>query len=688
MFALKAAIAAALAVGVSMLLDLPQPKTAMVSVFIVMRPHTGLVLARSFYRLAGTLAGVTAAIVLISLFGQHPDLFIISASIWIAFCTFGAALDRNTRSYGFVLAGYTAAIVGAPALQDPTAIFSIATTRVAEISIAIICSSAVSALVVPVHASDEIEAIVRDQYRKLFSFIAQALPLLEWDTDLDQLHLSLIPVFSAFDSLRVVAALETHRIGGQSRRLRRLNVELMTASTRLHTLLQFKNQLAQNGQFETLRMLKAALRGVSKLRISPPDEQDNRRAAVSLSVKVVRFRTMIRRRIALAKPSTVTSNPTVSRDFDTAAHLIDRFGNDLSAYLDTSASLYNGGFRDDTWSDRIVPRTDPAFAAAAGVRAAVAALMLGFFWIGSAWPSGGVALAQGVAICALASTSPNPAKLALQIAIGTALGSIVGGFLVFGIYPRIDGLPLLAYFLIATTAPGAYLMTRQKYAGIGIGYCVFMPVLAGPDNVQTFRPEGYLNDALALIIAMLAAYFVQCVVFPVSAKFFRRRLASLLRRQIRSAYQDPLEGLRTRFETTIRDILVQQLALSKTASAADGDAASLFNAVLEIGSSIIDAREAASKIASGHWCHEARRTSDTLSSVVALFDGSETGSYDRAQHELNQSIEALELVLASGADEECKLSVENLVKQLNLIRRLIGDVSPSAIAKPELATTP
>jgi uncharacterized membrane protein YccC len=45
----KALAACFLALGIAMKLDLPQPRTAMTTVFIVMQPQSGMVFAKSFY---------------------------------------------------------------------------------------------------------------------------------------------------------------------------------------------------------------------------------------------------------------------------------------------------------------------------------------------------------------------------------------------------------------------------------------------------------------------------------------------------------------------------------------------------------------------------------------------------------------------------------------------------------------
>ena len=58
----KVLIAAFLTLWLAMRLELPQPRTAMITVFIVMQPQSGQVFAKSFYRFLGTLAGSTVMV--------------------------------------------------------------------------------------------------------------------------------------------------------------------------------------------------------------------------------------------------------------------------------------------------------------------------------------------------------------------------------------------------------------------------------------------------------------------------------------------------------------------------------------------------------------------------------------------------------------------------------------------------
>ena len=111
-FGAKTTISGLLALLIAFAFNLDQPKWALLTVFIVAQPQSGLVIAKSFYRIIGTVVGAAGALVLVSLFAQERVLFLGALALWIAVCTYASKQARNFASYGFVLAGYTAAIVG------------------------------------------------------------------------------------------------------------------------------------------------------------------------------------------------------------------------------------------------------------------------------------------------------------------------------------------------------------------------------------------------------------------------------------------------------------------------------------------------------------------------------------------------------------------------------------------------
>ena len=119
-FAVKTFAASLLALYIAFWAGLDDPRWAFLTVFIVSQPDSGLVLAKGFYRILGTIAGLLVSIALVFGLAQYGELFVAAIAVWICFCNFAARTVRNFASYGFQLAGYTAAIIGiAAALNAP-----------------------------------------------------------------------------------------------------------------------------------------------------------------------------------------------------------------------------------------------------------------------------------------------------------------------------------------------------------------------------------------------------------------------------------------------------------------------------------------------------------------------------------------------------------------------------------------
>lgn len=145
-FAVKALLAGGLALYLAFSLELEQPQWALMTVFVVSQPYSGMVLAKGMFRLIGTCAGALVSIGMVALYGQASLPFLLLMALWLAFCTAGASLLHNHASYGFVLAGYTAAIVALPASADPATVFDQAVARCSEIGLGILCAALVNVL--------------------------------------------------------------------------------------------------------------------------------------------------------------------------------------------------------------------------------------------------------------------------------------------------------------------------------------------------------------------------------------------------------------------------------------------------------------------------------------------------------------------------------------------------------------
>jgi len=152
-FGLKCTLAALVAIFIAASENMTNPGWAGLTVFLVSQPLAGAAGAaatRALHRMAGTLAGVAAALVIIPAFASTPVLLIGAMAAWIALCVFVSLLDRSPRGYAFMLSGYTVALVGLPlAGTDPGNLFDLAVARAEEILLGGACAAVVHGLIAP-----------------------------------------------------------------------------------------------------------------------------------------------------------------------------------------------------------------------------------------------------------------------------------------------------------------------------------------------------------------------------------------------------------------------------------------------------------------------------------------------------------------------------------------------------------
>ena len=149
-FAAKTTASGLIALLVAFTFNLDQPYWALLTVFIVSQPlQSGQVLAKSLYRIIGTVIGAGVALLFVALFAQERVLFLGALALWIGLCAFGSQYARNFAAYSFVLSGYTVAIVGIPGALDAGNAFYIATGRVTEVCLGILVAATVNHIILP-----------------------------------------------------------------------------------------------------------------------------------------------------------------------------------------------------------------------------------------------------------------------------------------------------------------------------------------------------------------------------------------------------------------------------------------------------------------------------------------------------------------------------------------------------------
>ncbi|CAI8867806.1 FUSC family protein [Pseudomonas sp. IT-93MI4] len=589
----KVLLAAFLTLWLAMRLELPQPRTAMITVFIVMQPQSGQVFAKSFYRFLGTLAGSAMMVTLIALFAQNTELFLGSLAIWVGICSAGAARCRNFRAYGFVLAGYTAAMVGLPALAHPDGAFMAAVWRVLEISLGILCSTVVSAAILPQTASAAMRNALYQRFGVFALFVTDGLRGRSKAESFEASNVRFIAEAVGLEGLRSVTVFEDPHMRRRNGRLSRLNSEFMGITTRFNALHQLLERLRVNDEEHVVAAIRPGLQdlaevldGFSGRALTSPD-------AARLATALATYKEGLPTRVRTLRGIFQETGPSEAEqlDFHTAYELLYRFVDDLHSYAQTHASLADHRHERERWDEPFTPQTNWWAAAASGIRASFILIVLGSYWVATAWPSGATMTLIAAATVGLSAATPNPKRMAFQMACGTFLGALIGFVEMFFIFPWIDGFPLLCVMLAPVIVLGSFLASRPKYAGIGLGLLIFFSTGSVPDNLTIYNPYSFINDYIAMVMGMLVCAAAGAIILPPNSRWLWKRLEQDLREQVVYAISGKLKGLASSFESRTRDLLHQAYGLAAGQPTVQKNLLRWMFVVLEVGHAIIELRK-------------------------------------------------------------------------------------------------
>ncbi|MCF5223284.1 FUSC family protein [Pseudomonas syringae] len=588
----KVLLAAFLTYWLALRLELPQPHTAMITVFIVMQPQSGQVFAKSFYRLLGTLAGSAMMVLLMALFAQSPLPFLGSLALWVGLCSAGAARYRNFRAYGFVLAGYTAAMVGLPALAHPEGSFMSAVWRVVEISLGILCSTAISAAVLPQSSSAAMRNALYLRFGGFARFVVNGLRGDISRTEFETGNVRFVAEAIGLEGLRSVTVFEDPHMRRRNGRLNRLNSEFMAVTTPFNAPHQMLARLRPAQADQGLKHIDPGLEKRAQLLDGFADRALTNDDAALLVTRLESCRAYFPERVRSLRTELERTLPSDAErlDFHTSFELLYRLLSELLDYARTHASLADHTHEREQWKGSFVPRTHWMTALAAGARATCVVGLMSVYWVLTAWPSGASMVLASAATVALSSTTHNPRRMSLQMAGGTLLGALSGFIETFFLFPHIDGFPLLCLLLAPVFVLGAYLGSRPHWTGYGLGLLIFFSLGSVPDNLTVYNPYTFINDYIAMVVGMLICAAAGAIILPPNSRWMWQRLEQALRNQVVFAISAPLKRLGSSFESQARDLMHQAYGLAIGKPLVQRELLRWMFVVLEIGHAIIELR--------------------------------------------------------------------------------------------------
>ncbi|WP_426315647.1 FUSC family protein [Methylobacterium fujisawaense] len=527
-FALKTYAAAMLALFLALWIDLPRPYWAVGTVYITSQVLSGATRAKAVYRVGGTVLGAAVSVVLVPNLVNEPILLSLAVALWVALCLYVSLLDRTPASYLPMLAGYTAALIGFPAVEDPGAIFDTAVARAEEISLGILCASLAATLILPQSAAPLIVGRLNLWLAEARAWIQGALAAArapEAAGTSQGRRLRLASDALGLDALGL--ALRNEATGAE-------RAAEAFAPLRQHMLMVLPIVAAVADRVETLERagaLPARVRSfLSDLAVWLADEADDPKRAAHLRGRIDGF------------------EPTLSRNPDWTTLLLASLAARLRDVIDLRQDLraLRGHLAAGT-----PPRAPLAFAYTARVRSIrhrdhglaafsafgvfVGLLVCCAIWIATGWPDGSAAPMMGAVACCLFAAQDDPAPQILSFTNSALVGALGAGLYLFAVLPLATSFEMLALALAPALILCGLMMTQPRTAPMGMGAALNGATLLALQNGYSGDFAPFANGVIASVVGMWVGAVVTRLIRSVGAGWSARRLVRINRQSLAAA---------------------------------------------------------------------------------------------------------------------------------------------------------
>ena len=556
-FAIKTLLAAGLALWLAFRFDLQQPQWALMTVFIVSQPLSGMVVSKSIFRLAGTLVGAVMSVLITALFAQTPWLFVLAISLWLGLCTVASTSLHNFVSYAFVLSGYTVAIVGLPMLNQPLNVFDQAVARATEISLGIVCASLFSALIWPQRVEQSLE---RQARTTLLASLQAAKIEISTAVRETKTLLAALGKIVATDVLRDHVRFEGFRGRHRARVLRSLSRELLGLLRMARGVALQRNLLST----DDIQRLQPWLEQVAE-QLEQPDD-----AASSI----------LRDRLAQASAQEQHSN-VVRCCLDRCSALLLN-----STRAEQSMSAVASGERVAGDPGTLSWHRDGMQSLFYGLRSTLVVFGLSAFWYASAWPSAVGAIVLSAVLCSLFANRENGAAIAMGMVRGFLYAIPVAAIVTQWMLPEWNGFPLLCLALGVPLFFGALGVAEPRLAPTPTAFVMQFIILVSPSNQMHYDFSALLNSSVGSLVGGCFAVLVfRLLTLPPG--WFNRRLLKAVCNDLARLTRYPLARADNWFGGRMADRLLRLAQLSPGADSRHWDDGLL---AMDLGNELIQLR--------------------------------------------------------------------------------------------------
>lgn len=521
-FSIKSFAGSMLALYIALWIDLPRPAWAMGTAYIVAQPLSGALTSKAIFRVLGTIIGGVFAVAVVPALSDAPELFAFTLSAWVGLCLYVSLLDRTPRSYVFMLAGYTAAIIGFPSVSDPAAVFDTALARVEEITLGIACATIVGRLAFPRHVGTMLKQQLELWFRHAGQWAQDALAgRTERESDRSRLasdvgDMRALAVHLDFEPHLVGT---TRQVGALQGRMLLLMPILSSIGDRVAALDALPGGLAPP--------LKALLADLSDWVAAGAQAQDSAAQSIRGRIEALHRQTSGQR----DWEGLLTSNLLLRLlDFiDLRLELRVLWRHMIAGGAGIPRRIRRS---ERAGADDAVPHREHDIAWLSALGAFLGTFGTCVFWWATAWTDGAVAAMMAAVGCSIMSSQDSPARALAGFTRYTVVASLVVGIYLFGVLPSVDGFPLLVAVLAPFFIPVGLLMARPATYGIGMALGVNTAVLLGIEHQYTGSFEAYINGTVASVVGLFIAALATALVRSTGLDWRLRRIMAASARDI------------------------------------------------------------------------------------------------------------------------------------------------------------
>jgi len=513
LFSVNCYVACAIALYTAFLFDLSNPSWAMATVYITSQSIAGAVLSKAFFRVVGTVVGVTAALLIVPNLSNAPELMLLAMAIWLGAGLYLSLVNRGPHSYAFMLAGYTVALVGLPQIVNPYNIFDTAVARAEEIVIGVVSAILTHALIFPLSAERSVLDKLAGSLRDTRGWIRNALAGQTTPAE-QRARLRLAADLAELSTMAGQLSFEPQARPEARRIMRALEQRMLGL---LPLLSAVEDRLAALHALGTLP--EAIIRLLANV-----DDWVGREDADEVAGQLLRD-------CRIAEPAV---GPRSSWGDILALSLLERLAELIAAWRDTQelARLLRDPHAPRTPAiDTLIaapPRrplhVDRGMAALSAAAAALGLLTSGAFAMVMDWNDGFITVGIAAVLCSLFAAADDPTPLQRQGYVWTVAGIGLAVFYEFGVLQAVDGYVLLMLALAPALLAGGLLMSVPRHALSGLTLMLIFAIGLGLQD--HFKPnfDGFATASVSLLIGSAVALGVTALVRVVRAEFVARRI--------------------------------------------------------------------------------------------------------------------------------------------------------------------